>query len=205
LGEITYLRSRPESGSTPDWSLYESCENLASISWQDGLVDGNTLHHEEVKPFLRDLHEAAVKEGGSDLTLLMLNGRPIAFTYGYHFQGYVDLMRVGFDPALAKFAPGNVLWTRLIEDSYARGDKVLDYGPSCLDYKRFWMTSLEQTYQVVEYGAGAAATALRLARSLKSKIAMGDSADHTNEEAKELAGKNRKPNAKTHQVPITSA
>ncbi len=191
LGEVTYLRSRPEPGSAPDWSLYESCEKLASMSWQDGLVGGHTLHHEAVKPFLRDVHEAAVKDGGSDLTLLMLDGRPVAFTYGYYFQGYVDLMRVGFDPALAKFAPGNVLWTRLIEDSYALGDKILDYGPSCLDYKKFWMTSLEQTYQVIEYGSSPAAKAMRLARKLKSKIAIGETADHTNEEAKALAAKNR--------------
>ncbi|MDF1739416.1 MAG: GNAT family N-acetyltransferase [Verrucomicrobiales bacterium] len=191
LGEVTYLRSRPEAGSTPDWSHYEACEKLASMSWQDGLVDGNTLHHEEVKPFLRDVHEAAVKEGCSDLTLLMLDGRPVAFTYGYYFQGYLDLMRVGFDPSLAKFAPGNVLWTRLIEDSYALGDKILDYGPSCLDYKKFWMTCLEQTYQVIEYGTSPAAKAMRLARKLKSKIAIGENADHTNEEAKERAAKNR--------------
>ncbi len=204
MGEVTYIRSRPEAGLTPDWSLYESCEKLASISWQDGLVDGNTLHHSDVRPFLRDAHEAAVKEGCSDLTLLMLDGRPVAFTYGYCFQGYVDLMRVGFDPELARFAPRNVLWTRLIEDSYSRGDAVLDCGPSCLDYKRFWMTVLEQTYHVVEYGASPVATAMRLARKLKSKIAMGDSADHTNEQAKELAARNRHPKPRVSAEHVTS-
>lgn len=195
-GEIEYLRYRPEPGGDLRWDLYESCEELASLSWQDGLVDGNTLHHEDVRPFFRDAHIAATEAGAVDLNLLTLDGRPVAFSYGYHFQRYVDLMRVGFDPALSKVAPGNVLWTRLIQDSFERGDRVLDYGPSCLDYKRFWMTTLEQSYQYVEYGPTPAAKAFRLARKLKEKFP-GRSADHTNEEAKALAARHKSPDKAT--------
>ena len=188
LGEIEYTRYRPEAGEDPRWDLYEECESLAAKSWQDGLADGNTLHHEDVRPFFRDAHLAAIEAGACDLNLLRLDGKPVAFSYGYHFQGYVDLMRVGFDPEQAKFAPGNALWTRLIQDSYARGDYALDFGPSCLDYKRFWMTSLETSHQAVRYAATPAGRAFRLARVVKAKLPM-HSADHTNEEAKQAARK----------------
>lgn len=193
LGQLEYLRFRPAPGEDPRWDLYDACEALASKSWQDSLVDGNTLHHEDVRPFLRDVHLAAVQSGHCDLNLLTLDQTPIAFSYGYHFQGYVDLMKVGFDPELAKFAPGNALWTRLIQDSYERGDQVLDFGPSCLDYKKFWMTALETSYQSVHYSKTPAGRAFQLARTFKAKLPM-KSADHTNEEAKELAAKkSRKP------------
>lgn len=186
LGIIEYIRYRPDAGEDPRWDLYDQCEELASKSWQDGLADGNTLHHEDVRPFFRDAHLAAIKAGASDLNLLRLNGKPVAFSYGYHFRGYVDLTRVGFDPELGKFAPGNALWTRLIRDSYSRGDYALDFGPSCLDYKKFWMTTLETSYQAIRYAPTPAGRAFRLARTVKAKLPM-HSADHTNAEAKEAA------------------
>lgn len=189
LGEIEYIRYRPDAGEDPRWDLYDQCENLASKSWQDGLSDGNTLHHAKVRPFLRDTHLAAVAAGASDLNLLRLDGKPVAFSYGYHFQGYVDLMRVGFDPELGKFAPGNALWTRLIKDSFSRGDYALDFGPSCLDYKKFWMTNLETSHQGVLYASTPTGRAFRLARVVKSKLPVR-TADHTNAEAKLAAQKN---------------
>ena len=189
LGTVRYERYRPSGTATSDadprWDLYDACESIARTSWQDGLVEGNTLHHEHVRPLLRDVHLAAVNAGAADVNLLRLDDRPIAFAYGYHFQGYVDLIRIGMVPDLAKLAPGNALWTRLIEDSFTRGDRVLDLGPTCLDYKRFWTTRLEPSYGVQQYGSTARAQALRLAHWLKSQRQL--KADDSNQRSKELA------------------
>lgn len=189
LGTVRYERYRPggtaASDADPRWDLYDACESIARVSWQDGLVEGNTLHHEHVRPLLRDVHLAAVDAGACDLTLLLLDERPIAFAYGYHFQGYVDLVRIGMVPDLAKLAPGNALWTRLIQDSFTRGDRVLDLGPTCLDYKRFWTTRLEPSYAFREYSSSARAQALRLARWLKSRRELQP--DDSNQRSKELA------------------
>ena len=193
LGEIRYQRYRPAGDSTeqvdPRWDLYEACEQLARGSWQDGLVDGNTLHHEHVRPFLRDAHVAAVNAGAADVNLLSLGNRPIAFVYAYHYRGHVDLMRAGFDPELAKLAPGNALWTRLIRDSFERGDRVLDFGPTCLDYKRFWITRLEPSCRLLQYSRSPRAQALRLARWLKTQAVTAG--DESNQRNKELALANR--------------
>lgn len=188
-GEIGWIRYRPATGGDPRWDLYDACEELASRSWQDGLVDGHTLHHSEVRSFLRDLHEGACHAGGCDLSLLTVDGKPAAFCYGYHHRGYVDLMRVGFDPRFAKLAPGNALWTRLIRDSFERGDQVLDFGPSCLDYKSFWMTGIATSYQAVRYAPTFAARAFRVARMVRHHLPKRGSADHTNQEAKDLAAR----------------
>jgi CelD/BcsL family acetyltransferase involved in cellulose biosynthesis len=192
LGEIRYERYRPAGdapgSADPRWDLYDACEQLARTSWQDGLVDGNTLHHEHVRPFLRDAHIAAVRAGAVDVNLLFLGDRPLAFVYGYHYRGYVDLMRIGFDREFAKLAPGNALWTRLIQDSFQRGDRVLDFGPTCLDYKRFWITRLEPSFRVLQYSRSPRAQALRLARWLKGQRRRA--ADESNRQNKELAAEN---------------
>ena len=109
------------------------------------------MHHEQVRPFLRDVHLAAVRSGAADLNLLYVDGVPIAFLYGYHYRGYIDLIRAGFDPAWSKLAPGNVLWRRVIQDSFERRDRVLDMGPGCLDYKQFWLTRIESSYRLLRY------------------------------------------------------
>ena len=193
LGTVRYERYRPsgaaKSDADPRWDLYDACESIARTSWQDGLVEGNTIHHDDVRPLLRDVHLAAVKAGAADVNLLLLDDRPIAFAYGYHFQGYVDLIRIGMVPDLAKLAPGNALWTRLIQDSFSRGDRVLDFGPTCLDYKRFWTNRLEPSYGVRQYGSTPRAHALRLARWLKSQ--RQTKTDDSNQRSKSLAAAKR--------------
>ena len=169
----------------PRWDLYDACEELARKSWQAGLTNGNTLSHEEVRDFVRLAHVAAVDAGALDLNLLYLDQRPVAFVYAYHYRGYVDLMRIGFDPELAKVAPGNALWTRLIRDSYQRGDRVLDLGPTCLDYKKFWLTRVEPSYRYLHYPLRPRAQTLRLARWLKERFKR--KVEETNQENKEKA------------------
>ena len=188
-GSITYMRYRPLGSShadaEPRWDLYDACEELARKSWQASLTNGNTLSHEEVRDFVRQAHIAAVDAGALDLNLLYLDQRPVAFVYAYHYRGYVDLMRIGFDPELAKVAPGNALWTRLIRDSYERGDRVLDLGPTCLDYKKFWLTRVEPNYRYLHYPLRPRAQTLRLARWLKERFKR--KVEETNQENKEKA------------------
>lgn len=204
IGTVRYERYRPGGTSVADdaprWELYDACESIARDSWQDGLVDGNTMHHEHVRPLLRDAHLSAVNAGAVDINLLFLNDRPVAFVYGYHFQGYVDLMRIGFAPDLAKLAPGNALWTRLIQDSFERGDRVLDFGPTCLDYKRFWMTRLEPSYQVQQYASTPKAMALRMARWLKSQCR--SLSDSSTQRSKALASENAREPQQTESLAV---
>jgi len=196
-GKLTYVRYRPAGtgrfDAQPRWDLYDACEELARISWQSGLGEGNTLSHAHVRDFVRDAHVAAVNAGALDLNLLLLNDRPIAFVYGYHYRGQVDLIRAGFDPELAALAPGNALWTRIIRDSYARGDRVIDLGPTCLDYKRFWMTRLEPTFGYHAYPGHPRAQLLRLAFWARSRLTRPRA--ETNEAAKREVAQRRAPAA----------
>lgn len=140
LGDLRCVRYRPQGAEAgdgePRWDLYDTCEALARRSWQGSSTDGTTLTHEPIRPFLRDLHAAACKAGAADVTLLYLDGAPLAFLYGYHYRGRMFCLRTGFDARLAAASVGYVVYMQLIEDAIRRGDHVIDLGPGSLDAKR---------------------------------------------------------------------
>ncbi len=154
-GEVTYIRYRPDGSrygdDDPRWDLYNACESIARRSWQGAADDGTTLSHESVRDYLRDAHETAAAAGGLDLNLLLLEGRPAAFAYNYHYCGSVYGLRMGFDAAVTTEGSGNVLLRRMIEDSFGRGDRLLDLGPGSLDVKRQWATRIQTSYHYPHY------------------------------------------------------
>ncbi len=154
-GEITFLRYRPAGSAAgegdPRWDLYDACEKIAQRSWQGSSQTGTTLCHEEVRPFLRDLHAAAARAGGVEINLLLRNGEPIAFAYNYHYRGNVFGLRVGYDPDAARDGAGNVLNAYALEDSIRRGDRVYDMGPGSLEYKRHLATRFVSVLQYTHF------------------------------------------------------
>ncbi|MDZ7618432.1 MAG: GNAT family N-acetyltransferase, partial [Patescibacteria group bacterium] len=82
IGELRFERYRPRGEAAgdaePRWDLYEGCEQLAGRSWQARACDGTTLSSESIRPFLREVHAAAVRLGAVDVNLLRLDGRPVA-------------------------------------------------------------------------------------------------------------------------------
>lgn len=153
-GEVRYERYRPTGAADdnrPHWDLFDECQRLASLSWQGSSTTGTTLTHEPVRLFIRDVHEVAARVGCLDTNLLFLNDRPLAFAYNYHFQGSVFGLRIGFDPQMHAFSPGNVMYTLAIEDSFARGDYLYDLGPGSLVPKRHLVTSVESILQYSYY------------------------------------------------------
>ena len=145
-GKVEHLRYRPpgekHGEADPRWDLYETCLRLAENSWQGSSTTGTTLTHSEVAEFLRDAHEAAARTGSLDLNLLYCDEQPVAFAYNYSRHGYVYGLRVGFDPDYAREGAGNLLYALTIEDSFERGDRLYDLGPSGLDGKRSLLTEV---------------------------------------------------------------
>jgi hypothetical protein len=155
LGEVTLERYRPQGAARgdgdPNWPLYDACEEISRRSWQSSSDDGTTLCHDEIRPFLRDMHEVAARTGAVDVALLRIGGEPAAFSYNYHYQGYLNGLRVGFDPQYAKVAAGNLLYLHAIRDGIERGDRVFDLGPGSLDAKRQWITQTTPSYRYRHY------------------------------------------------------
>jgi CelD/BcsL family acetyltransferase involved in cellulose biosynthesis len=155
-GEIRYVRYRPAANLAseapdPRWDWYDACESIARSSWQGTSKTGTTLTHQAIRPFLRDCHLRAVEAGALDLNLLLIDDRPVAFNYAYHYRGYVFGLRTGFDPSLAAEGAGTILQARMIEDCFARGDRTYDLGPGYLDCKRHWQTTARASYRYTHF------------------------------------------------------
>ena len=158
LGEISLLRYRPsgelQGDGDPRWDLYDACLSLAERSWQGSSQTGTTLSHASVRDFLRDMHGAAARSGGVDLNLLLADGEPIAFAYNYYHRGYVFGLRIGYDQRHNKYALGNLIYARVLQDSFLRGDQLYDMGPSHIDVKRPLLTEVHPIYRYSHFRRG---------------------------------------------------
>ena len=160
LGNVEHIRHRPlgaaHGDDDPRWDLYDECLEVAHRSWQANTAKGTTICHDSVRDFLRDSYELATKHGMADLNLLRVDGRPIAFSYNYVHDGYVTGIRFGFDAEFAEAGPGNVMYHRMLRDSFDRGDKVFDLGVGSLETKRIWQTAVVNSYRYTHYPKGCA-------------------------------------------------
>jgi CelD/BcsL family acetyltransferase involved in cellulose biosynthesis len=150
-GNISYVRHRPsgvEMGDAdPRWDLYDQCEQIARISWQGQSEDGTTLSHENVRPFLRDMHLAAARAGGLDLNLLYVDGVPVAFHYNYCYRGHLSSLRLGYDPQFRDQGAGTVLAYQMLEDSFELRDHTFDFLPGSLGAKKPWRPEVKTSYR----------------------------------------------------------
>lgn len=68
--------------------------------------------------------------------LLCSGDEPVAYVDGHQSQGSYLYQQPGFDQSYAKFGPGRVLITCLIDDLYEHDPpRVLDFGPGFMPYK----------------------------------------------------------------------
>jgi CelD/BcsL family acetyltransferase involved in cellulose biosynthesis len=155
FGRVEYVRYRPMGAAhgeaDPRWDLYDACVELAGRSWQGSSQDGTTLSHGAVSGFFREAHALAARAGAVDLNLLTVDGRPIAFGYNYHHQGYVVGLRAGYDPEFSRLGPGNVLYAHTLRDCFERGDHTFDLGPGLTCGKRSWLTHVGTSYRYAHY------------------------------------------------------
>lgn len=170
-GKVEYSRYRPrgesQGESDPRWDLYGACEELARRSWQGSSADGTTLSHDSVRPFLREVHATAARLGAVDVNLLSLDGEPLAFAYNYWWNGTGYGLRIGYDAQQSRDGAGNLLYAKMIEDSFRRGDRWHDLGIGSLDIKRQFLTDLAAIYRYSHFPLGAPrAQILRLKRWL---------------------------------------
>jgi CelD/BcsL family acetyltransferase involved in cellulose biosynthesis len=174
-GEIELVRYRPGGvafgDADPRWGRYDTCVELAQQSWQGSATDGTTLSHQGVCDFLRDAHAAAARAGAVDLNLLLVNKRPVAFVYNYHYDGRVYGLRKGFDPDCSALRPGMVLQRMMLEDGLRRGDRCYDLGVGSLDTKRHWQTSEATSFRFTHFPTTISRVQLlRVSRWLRQRI-----------------------------------
>jgi hypothetical protein len=129
-GRIEFVRYRPGGYAVgdcdPRWDLFDACRSVTCKTARRKQAP----HATEV--FLRDAHQAAVRTGMLDLSLLLVHGTPAAFAYGYQLGGHVTLLETGLDRRARLADPNHMLLARLLVDSRERGDQRIDLGDADL-------------------------------------------------------------------------
>jgi CelD/BcsL family acetyltransferase involved in cellulose biosynthesis len=174
-GQVSYLRYRPlgeaHGDADPRWDLYDACEELARRSWQGASTTGTTLSHESIRSYLREVHAAAVRAGAVDVNLMLLDGRPAAFAYNYHWRGRVYGLRAGFAADSAREGAGGLLLAYAIRDSFLRGDRLYDLGVGYLRGKRYLATRIVPIYRYSHFHPKALrAQLLRVKRWMQERL-----------------------------------
>lgn len=163
LGEVTVVHHCREV--EPRWDLYDQCETIASLSWQGGSTTGNTLTHEGVRAFLRDVHQEASTRRAAAMHVVFVDDEPVAFAYNYQFAGTVYALRFGYAPHLAAASPGTFLLSEVVRDAFKQNCQWLDLGEGDAAYKQMWRTHEVPTFNVRHYRKHSLlAQALRLKR-----------------------------------------
>ena len=162
-GEVGYVRYRPagppHDDGSPRWDLYDACEELARRSWQAAATNGTTLRTSRSAASCAKSTRPPRQAGAVDLNLLLLDGSPVAFIYGYHYRGYVYGLRRGYDAERAPEGAGNVLLAYTLRDSFARGDRLYDMGVGSLESKRHFQTRVIPVLRLQPLPAAGAAHA----------------------------------------------
>jgi CelD/BcsL family acetyltransferase involved in cellulose biosynthesis len=150
-GKAEFIRHRPapaaEGDGDPGWDLYRMCETVALASWQSSVASGNTLTHDRVRDYFHAAHAAAARIGMVDVNLMLVDGRPAAFLYGYHCLGRITALRTGYDASIGS-GTGSVMLLKSLQDSCQRGDRSIDFGPGEREHKRRLRTRVEATYRL---------------------------------------------------------
>ena len=175
-GEVDFERHRPDSAAEgdgdPHWEMYEACLGVSRKSWQADSNSGNTLCHKHVQPFLRDCHAEAARLGMLDITLLRVDGEPVAFQYNYCFDQRIFGLRMGYSHDFAKLCAGSVLFTLSLEDSFTRKDRLIELGIGESRFKHRVRTNVQTSYRMTYYPWNAwRAQGVRLTQKLKSRKA----------------------------------
>jgi len=106
-----------------------------------------------LRPPWRDFTGAVMREAAAAdrlrIVVVRIGGAPAAFAIGLRGRSSMAYWLPRFDPAFARFSPGNLGILALTEESMALGLKELDFGLGDADYKRRWSTGEYSTVGVV--------------------------------------------------------
>jgi CelD/BcsL family acetyltransferase involved in cellulose biosynthesis len=102
--------------------------------------------------FYRDVAAWAAERGWLQLGFLRVDGRAIAFNYSIVVAGTVNVVKVGFDSELRRYAPGTILTRAAIERAYAQGLRRYDFLGGDDRYKLDWTNDVRERVRVQAFG-----------------------------------------------------
>jgi len=109
----------------------------------------SNLAHPERQTFLTELAELLSNAGWVVLTRMLVGDRPVAWNYGFQFEGSWFYYQPTFDIDLQQFSPGFCLLSKILEDACDQPEiQLVDLGLGAEGYKERFATGVRQTVHV---------------------------------------------------------
>lgn len=110
-------------------------------------------HAYKAPHFHENILKNALEAGIADFTALTIDGEPVAWHLGYHYDGrYYYYMPCG-DREYSRFSPVKVHLFNLISNAIANGDEVFDHLKGAENYKDGWSDSYHYVYNYTRYSS----------------------------------------------------
>jgi CelD/BcsL family acetyltransferase involved in cellulose biosynthesis len=107
-------------------------------SWK-GADGTSALKNPQHWEYYRREAQWLAREGHLELVFLEVAGQPAAFDYGWRSKGVHFTTKIGYAEPFAKFAPGQQMLFRLLEQLHADPDcRALDFAGPYVDFHKSW-------------------------------------------------------------------
>lgn len=104
----------------------------------EGRRGKSILARPETTRFYSEVAEWAAERGWLRLGFVRLDGKPIAFAYGLEHGGVYWDLKVGFDPAHARFGPGVLLLEERIRHAFMSALERFEFLGAAERHKLDW-------------------------------------------------------------------
>jgi|ERR1017187_5480299 CelD/BcsL family acetyltransferase involved in cellulose biosynthesis len=99
-----------------------------------------------VSGFYSALAERAAEHGWIRLHFLRAGPTRVAFDYSLFYKGRIHLLKVGYDPAYARFSPSNLLLCLVLQRAFEQGVTEYDFLGADADWKLSWAKQVKRHY-----------------------------------------------------------
>lgn len=172
LGDLTFTRFRPSASpihaaleSAPEfvqeaaaagpgdaherslrWDLFNACDEIDESANSARMING-IIERNSLKLFQRDIHAVASRSGCADLSLLLIDERPVAFAYHLVHGKRVEAVRIGCRADVDPTHASTLLVHQTLQDGYIRGDQEYVNCTGSTSWLADWQTKQYAGYR----------------------------------------------------------
>jgi len=99
-----------------------------------------------ISRFYSTLAGRAAERGWLRLHFLEADNTRVAFDYSLCYKHRVYLLKLGYDPAYARFSPSNLLLCRVLERAFAQGVTKYEFLGADAEWKMNWASQVRRHY-----------------------------------------------------------
>lgn len=138
----------------------DACFALEAKGWKG--TNGSAIDSQPAtRRFYRAIAGIAAADGTLRLHTLHVGDTLAAFQLDMEEAGTEYVIKIGYEPGLAKLSPGGLLLKRVIASALERGLHCVDLLGDDMPWKRDWTSSLRPQTTLLAFGRGAFGHSLR--------------------------------------------